>query len=295
MAPVDALWAPVGWWRVLVLTLAVTCSLATACNSSDRSASGPTPGSASDTAQPSSSTHTASGSRQPTPSPSAVTTAPQLSGERLYSGQTHCASCGTLTTAAACRDTTPSTFTFKADGIADGPFSGSFVANGTVTVSNQPVGQYSLEALELTSVAASFTITSPSAQVQGTLSMTGGWGSCHTYADDLVGNSGRRGTGYFLLAETVSGYTPAYTAYIVSRGGVTLDTGMIGFGVTDLKVTPESGPVIVTDANFLDIAFNTTDHRSLPASPARLNGAARSGQPAIDSTIGLRRHPSDPG
>lgn len=187
---------------------------------------------------------------------------PSIAGERLMAGSTRCSNCGTLTTNATCSQTSTSTINFSARGVAAGDYAGTFTAKGTALLSTTSSGNYSIEPLNLvTKVDADFVITSAKGDIAGSIHMsgTGIWGTCHTYAATVVGNTGRAGSGFYYSVQPVWAVDTTYVASITTTIGVWKVQGNGALGLTDLNVTAESGPEFVVNSNAFDAAFTTAN------------------------------------
>src|SRR5437667_10551392 len=96
------------------------------------------------------------------PGASADTLPPTLTGEFFIDTP--------VSITATCNPGATSTMSFSANGIASGPYPGTFTETGTVTIGGTPTGGFvaGIPFYQVTLVDAVFTISSPVGQVTGT-------------------------------------------------------------------------------------------------------------------------------
>ncbi len=183
-----------------------------------------------------------------------------LTGEFLSSGSTS-QNGGTLVT--SCTQTSPSTLSFAASGsVAAGPYPGTFTESGVVSLSTVPNGFYVFgePLLQVATIDAFFTITSPNGDVTGTQHLVTGSnaaGLCAVYNNSPLGSSGSTVSGFLRELNPASdGYGSSYDAIITTPTGTYEDTGTAGLLAVDFNVTVISGPPVV-NSNALNVGFSS--------------------------------------
>jgi hypothetical protein len=101
----------------------------------------------------------------------AQTVVPTLTGETLLSGVFAGGSGSTVVTSESCNPAGTSSFSYESTGIAAGPYPGTYVERGTVTIGPQ-IFPGSPDTGIVTDWTASYTITSATGNVTGTKTLT---------------------------------------------------------------------------------------------------------------------------
>jgi hypothetical protein len=101
----------------------------------------------------------------------AQTVAPTLTGETLLSGVFAGGTGSTVVTSENCNPTGTSSFSYRSTGIATGPYPGTYVEEGTVTIGPQ-IFPGTPDTGVVTGWTASYTITSATGNVTGTKTLT---------------------------------------------------------------------------------------------------------------------------
>lgn len=186
---------------------------------------------------------------------------PTLTGETLNAGF----GSQTFSTSSSCDPSNTSTFSYQTSGTATGPYPGTFIETGTVTIGPQvfPSGQ-SAPSGPVTSWTASFTITTPTGEiVTGTKTLTlppPGGGPPVTG----ICTNGSATFGAEQAANTAgSAQSLAYTATISVPGGDQFrDTGTSQASVSVTPATPQANNFSETFASQQSITIALCDENS---------------------------------
>jgi hypothetical protein len=171
----------------------------------------------------------------------------------------------------------PSTVTFSASGTATGPFPGTFVASGSLTIGPQtePGVQAGTNAGPILNLTETFTITSGATTVTGTKTLqpdatfeSGTLGTCQDVANFAVGDVTGDGTVVDVTAAT------QYDATISGPGGTSTDSGLAFFTLSEIAITG-SCPAGVCNVRIggYDELFAVSDR--LASTPGHSNGGGQ--------------------
>lgn len=170
-----------------------------------------------------------------------------------------------------------STVTFSASGTATGPFPGTFIASGSLTIGpqTQPGVQAGTNAGEIVELTETFTITSGTTTVTGTKTLqpdasfeSGTLGTCQDVANFAIGDVTGDGTVVDVIAET------QYDATISGPGGTSSDSGLAFFTLSEIAITG-SCPTGICDVRIggYDELFAVSDR--LASTPGHSNGGGQ--------------------
>jgi hypothetical protein len=179
----------------------------------------------------------------------------------------------------------PSTVTFSASGTATGPFPGTFVASGSLTIGPQtePGVQAGTNAGSILNLTETFTITSGATTITGTKTLqpdasfeSGTLGTCQDVANFAVGDVTGDGTVVDVTAQT------QYEATIAGPGGTSTDSGLAFFALSEIAITG-SCPAGICNVRIggYDELFAVSDR--LASTPGHSNGGGQVVGPAGDS------------
>jgi hypothetical protein len=172
-----------------------------------------------------------------------------------------------------------STISFRASGAATGPFPGTFVASGSLTIGPQtePGVRAGTNAGAILKLTETFTITSGTTTLTGTKTLqpdasleSGTLGTCQDVANFAVGDVTGDGTVVDVTAETLS------DASISGPSGTSTDSGLAFFTLSEIAITG-SCPTGICNVRIggFDELFAVSDR--LASTPGHSNGGGQVG------------------
>lgn len=206
------------------------------------------------------------------PSATAADLPPTLMGEQLNDP--------TPTLTVDCHPDGTSTISFEAEGVATGPYPGSFTETGTATIGPQPLDPDGFNRRgPLIDFEATFAIDSSVGQVVGTKKFTGYTDPGTQVAVGQCYSTTPNGVGYFRTA--IARYTVGYEATITTGDGRFVDRGVVPLFATQYQTNDRNE---VTFQEFIENFESQLDAVEPGNSPGHATGG---GQIAGDVTFGF--------